>query len=66
MYESRISAGATEKLPGWEKSLAKTTAWSFDMDGHAKKCVKQSCEFANKTVERKRLENCQKSALKLS
>ena len=25
--ESRISAGAIEKLPGWEKPLAKTVAW---------------------------------------
>ena len=86
MCESRICAGATEKLLGWEKSHANTTAWSYDMEGHAKKCVKRSCEFANKTVEsnctrslhhvlmaiiskknnRRWLDNCQKSALKLS
>ena len=30
MYESRNSAGATEKLPGWEKPHAKTVAWSYD------------------------------------
>ena len=28
MVESRISPGATEKLPGWEKPHAKTVAWS--------------------------------------
>ena len=28
MFESRISAGATEKLPGWEKLHANTTDWS--------------------------------------
>ena len=29
MFESRISAGATEKLPGWEKPHAKTSdSWT--------------------------------------
>ena len=37
MFWSRISAGATEKLPRWEKPHAKTVAWSNDMEGHAKK-----------------------------
>ena len=36
MFESRISAGATEKLPGWEKLHAKTVAWSYDMEGYAR------------------------------
>ena len=36
VFESRISAGATEKLPGWEKPHAKTVPWSYDMEGHAK------------------------------
>ena len=36
MFESRISAGATEKLLGWEKPHTKTLAWSYDMEGHAK------------------------------
>ena len=57
MYESRICARATEKLPGCEKSHAITIAWSCDMEGHAKKCVKRSCEFANKSVE----SNCTRS-----
>ena len=35
-FESRISAGATEKLPG-EKPHAKTVAWSYDMEGRAQK-----------------------------
>ena len=29
MLESRISAGAADKLPGWEKSQTKTVAWSL-------------------------------------
>ena len=51
MFESRISAGATEKLPGWDKFHAKTVAWSCDMEGHARKCVERYCELANKKVE---------------
>ena len=39
MFESRISSGATEKLPGWEKPHAHTVAWSHDMEGHAQKCI---------------------------
>ena len=30
MFESRISVGATEKLPAWEKPHARTVAWSND------------------------------------
>ena len=48
MFESRISAGATEKLPGWDKPRAKTSAWSCDMEGHARKCVEWYCELAKK------------------
>ena len=50
MFESRISARATENVPGWETSHAKTIAWSYDMEGHAKKCVKRHCELASKTT----------------
>ena len=49
MFESRISAGATEKIPGSENSHVST--WSYDMEGHAKKCVERYCELANKTTE---------------
>ena len=37
MIESRISAGATEKLLEWEMPHAKTVARSNDMEGHAQK-----------------------------
>ena len=50
MFGSRISAGATEKLPGWQKLHAQTGAWSYDMEGHAQKCVERYCELANKKV----------------
>ena len=51
MFESRVSAWATEKSPGWEQSIAKTVAWSYGMEGHAKKCVDRFCESAHKNVE---------------
>ena len=51
MFEARIFAGAKEKLltraPG--KPGAETiSSWSYDMEGHAKKCVDRYCELANK------------------
>ena len=55
MFESRISAGATEKLPETKvtgKLVAETiSSWSYDMEGHAKKCVERYCELATKTTE---------------
>ena len=48
MFESRISAGATEKLPCSEN--LSISSWSHDMD-HAKKCVERYCELANKTTQ---------------
>ena len=51
MFESRISAGATEKLPGWENPYAKTVPWSNDMKGHAQECVGRYWELANKKTE---------------
>ena len=49
MFESRISAGATEKLPSSE--TVNISSWSYDMEGHVKKCVKRCCELANKSTE---------------
>ena len=49
MFESRISAGATEKLP-CSKNL-RIPSWSYDMEGHAKRCVERYCELANKTTQ---------------
>ena len=51
MFESRISAGATGKLPGWENPHAKTMAWSYDLEGHVRKCVESYCELANEKTE---------------
>ena len=49
MFESRISAGGTEKLPYSENF--RISSWSYDMEGHAKKCVERYCELANKTTQ---------------
>ena len=46
MFESRISAGATEKWPCSEN--IRIPSWSYDMEGHAKKCVERYCELVNK------------------
>ena len=51
MFESRISAGTTEKWQGWEKHHARAVAWSYDMEGHVKKRVERYCELANKKTE---------------
>ena len=41
MFESRISAGATEKLPETRVSgkldASTLSSWSYDMEGHARK-----------------------------
>ena len=49
MFESRISAGGTEKLP-FPQNL-RISSWSCAMEGHAKKCVERYCELANKTTQ---------------
>ena len=49
MFESRISAGGTEKLPCSEN--IRISSWSYDMESHAKKCVERYRELANKTTQ---------------
>ena len=49
MFELRISAGGVEKLP-FPQNL-RFSSWSYDMAGHAKKCVERYCELANKTIQ---------------
>ena len=51
MFESRISAGATEKLPSSGRLYSHISAWSNDMEGHAKKCVERYCELTKKTTQ---------------
>ena len=47
IFESRISAGATEKPLGSVKSAANIIVWSNDMEGHLKKFDERCCELAN-------------------
>ena len=49
MFESRISAEGVEKLL-FPQNL-RISSWSYDMAGHAKKCVERYCELANKTTQ---------------
>ena len=49
MFESRIFAVRTEKLPYSENF--RISSWSYEMEGHAKKCVERYCELANKTTQ---------------
>ena len=55
MFESRISAGATEQLSETKATVkpdAETiSSWSYDVEVLAKKCGERYCELANKTTE---------------
>ena len=51
MFESRISAGATENLPSSENLSTSSCPMSHDMEGHAKKCAERYCELANRTTQ---------------
>ena len=51
MAESRIFAGAIEKLPCSGKPDEDISSWSYDMESHAKKCVEMFCELANKSTQ---------------
>ena len=52
MFESRISAGALEKLPETRASgnfyAEIISSWSYDMECHAKKCMERYCELSKK------------------
>ena len=49
MFESRISAVRVEKSP-FPQNL-RISSWSYDMAGHAKKCVERYFELANNTTQ---------------
>ena len=55
MFESRIPAGAKEKLlvkaSGKPDAEIVSSSRSYDMEGHAKKCVERYCELANTTTQ---------------
>ena len=49
MFASRILAGRTENFSFPQNR--RISLWSYDMAGHAKKCVERYCELANKTTQ---------------
>ena len=51
MFGSRITARASEMLLGWETSHANTIAWSYDVEGHAKKCVERIVQGMIRTLK---------------
>ena len=51
MFESRISAGALGKLLCSGNLTRTFSSWSYDMEGHAKKCVERYWEVAKKTTQ---------------
>ena len=54
MFESRISAGAREKLPtraSGKPDAEIISSWSHDMEGRAKKYVERYYELVNKTTQ---------------
>ena len=51
MFESRISAGATEKISSSGRLDADISTLSYDMEGNVKKCVERYCELANKRTQ---------------
>ena len=46
-----MSAGEVENLLSAEESEANISSWSYDMEGHAKKCVERQCKLANKSTQ---------------
>ena len=50
-FDSRISAGGTDKLP-YSENFRVSSWFYYDIGGHAKKCVERYCELANKTILR--------------
>ena len=51
MFESKVCAGAMEKLSVSGKSDENISSWSYDIEGHAKKCVERYCELANNSIQ---------------
>ena len=40
-----------EKQPVPDTFDSEISSWSYDMEGHAKKCVESNCELANETTK---------------
>ena len=51
MFESKKNCWSDTKISYSEKLGANISSWSYDMEGHAKKCVERHRELANKTTQ---------------
>ena len=49
MFESRFQEGGKWKITRLENPFI--SSWSYDMEGHAKKCVERYCELTNRTTQ---------------
>ena len=49
MFESRISVGGVKKLQLFQNF--RIFSWSYDMAGHATKCVERYCQLENKRTQ---------------
>ena len=49
--ECQLSKDGVGKIALFRKSEANISSWSYDMEGHAKKCVERYCKLANKTTQ---------------
>ena len=50
MFESQNFRGRSREITMVTQNL-RFSSWSYDMEGHAKKCVERYCELANKTTQ---------------
>ena len=51
VFEPKISAGAMENYQFPRIRMRIYSSWSYNKEGHAKKCVERYCELANKTIQ---------------
>ena len=51
MFESQNFRGVELRKLTILLRILRISSWSYDMGGHAKKCVERYCELANKTTQ---------------
>ena len=47
-----LQKNCQKQMPRWNLMPKRYHQWSYDMEGHAKKCVERYCELTNKTTEK--------------
>ena len=51
MFESRICTGATGSFLDFGQGNEQVIAWSYNMQGHAEKCIEGYCDWANQSID---------------